>query len=56
MQALAILGWQDTHPVEWATKRAAAEAELRGAFAEAELVGTNHAAMVRHQAAPDRSP
>lgn len=47
MQALAILGWQDTHPVEWATKRAAAEADLRGAFAEAELVGSDHAAMVR---------
>lgn len=47
MQALAILGWQDGHPVEWATKRAAAEADLRGAFAEAELVGSDHAAMVR---------
>jgi hypothetical protein len=40
MQALAILGWQDGPPVEWATKRAAAEADLRGAFAEAELVGS----------------
>jgi hypothetical protein len=47
MQALAILGWQDGPPVEWATKRAAAEADLRGAFAEAELVGSDHAAMVR---------
>ena len=47
MQALAILGWQGGHPMEWATKRAAAEADLRGAFAEAELVGSDHAAMVR---------
>ena len=47
MQALATLGWQDAHPVEWATKRAAAEADLRGAFAEAELVGRDHATMVR---------
>ena len=47
MQALATLGWQDGNPVEWATARAAAEADLRGAFAEAELVGTDHAAMVR---------
>jgi hypothetical protein len=47
MQALAILGWQDGSPVEWATKRAAAEADLRGALAEAELVGNDHAAMVR---------
>lgn len=47
MQALAILGWQDGNPIEWATKRAAAEADLRGALAEAELVGNDHAAMVR---------
>ena len=47
MQALAILGWQGGHPMEWATKRAAAEADLRGAFAEAEIVGSDHAAMVR---------
>jgi hypothetical protein len=47
MQALATLGWQDGSPVEWATKRAAAEADLRGALAEAELVGNDHAAMVR---------
>lgn len=55
MQALAILGWQDGSPVEWATKRAAAEADLRGAFAEAELVGSDHAAMVRHMLGHRRS-
>jgi hypothetical protein len=38
MQALAILGWQDGHPVEWATKRAAAEADLRGVQNE-KLIG-----------------
>lgn len=47
MQALAILGWQSGSPIEWATARAAADAELRSAFAEAQLVGTDHAAMVR---------
>ncbi len=47
MQALAILGWQSGSPIEWATARAAADAELRCAFAAAQLVGTDHAAMVR---------